>query len=105
MILEIVVIRYYCLASLIQIILILKMSVVLIKRFFLKNLTIFGILCLLFVWTNGEKARFERLEYRFDRTLTNITGGVDSKGVMNLDYELFKRVDSLYVNFELHTKF
>lgn len=47
--------------------------------------------------TNGDRARLNKLEYRFDRKLVNLTGGLDSKGVINLDYHLLKRVDSFYV--------
>lgn len=66
-------------------------------------LAIFLCFCYFHNWTTGERIRLSTLRYDFDPKYFNMTAGLDSKGVFNVDYQLLQRFDTLYVHFKSYT--
>lgn len=48
--------------------------------------------------TTSDKARFDTLTYEWNPELVNISGGIDSKGILNVDYDLWKPLNTIYVH-------
>lgn len=45
----------------------------------------------------SDRARLNTMKYTFNRDLINMSGTIDSKGDLNLDFELFKPLDTIYM--------
>lgn len=64
-----------------------------------QTLNLFVIL-LIFEFHPGEtdKAHLDTIKFEYDQSLVNISGGIDSKGILNFDYDLLKHLNTIHLH-------